>query len=167
MILPFGSPDRYLRGTYMYSYSGFLRADPQYKASKAVPQLGAYVQQDPIDGGRFTQVPGFVPIGYVGWLTFGNSQSVSGMGSSQVGGSKATIDAALSGTVVDLKVRGTSWFDTFISGRFITYDVTDLSINFTHSFVLSSDLRKIAFTITDGGYRDLVASGEMTRLRWF
>lgn len=163
MIIPFGSPDRYLRGTYLYSYSGFLRADPPYKASKAVPQLPAYIQQDAMDGGGLTQVPGFVPIGYAGWITFGNSQSLSGRGSSQIGGSKAVRDVEISGTVADLEFHATSWFSGFISGTFITFDVTDLSVNFTHSFVLSGDRNRIAFTVTDGGLRDLVASGELVR----
>ena len=166
-MLGFGSPDRYLGGTYMYSYSGFLRADPAYKAVKLVPQLAAYVQQDLDAGAGFKQVPGFVPIGYVGWMKFGNSQSLSGKGSSQVGGSKPGLDIELAGIVTKAQFEGGWWMNSFISGEFITYDVTDLTISFTHAFVMSGDCRQIVFTVTDGGARDMVASGVMTRVTTF
>lgn len=164
MILPFGNPERYLSGTFIGSYSGYLRAEPAYKAAKLVPQFPAYIQQDPPNSGQFQQVPGFVPIGFVGWLRFSNGLILSGSGSSQVGGSKAALDASFSGTVTQVKVEGSFPFAMFLSGAFITVDSTDPSITFTHKFILSSDRNTLVFTVTDGGLRDMVASGVMKRI---
>ncbi|HJW34350.1 MAG TPA: hypothetical protein VJ505_13470 [Holophagaceae bacterium] len=162
---PIPNPYHQLRGAYGYSYSGYLRAKPPYAYAKSVPQLGAFLQQNPLSPPSFEQVEGFVLIGYVGWITFDGTPNLTGRGTSQVGGSKVALDADFTGTLSDLQFESGGPGDPpFLSGTFKTIDAADPSVGFTHKFVASSDRKTIFFTVTDGDYRDMVASGVMTKL---
>src|SRR5215510_5281350 len=74
-------PAALLHGIYTTAYAGFVHADPLFGPgpSPLSPQIPAYVNPKATPT-VFTQVPGYVPSTFAGWIKFNGDGTLKGGG---------------------------------------------------------------------------------------